>query len=427
MFGVLALLLGGAHYYLWHRLVKATTAEGSRARRAGAVVLAVMCAFSLAALAAVRNVPVSFQVKGIVSWIGYTWLVLLMFAGMVLVAAEPVRWILNRRIARAEREPVAAGGGGSSEEEAAGEEPRSDSSSVATATEAPPTGPPEEGGPTGLTRRRTVAAGIAATAATVSLVTTGYGLYEGMRPPRYKPLEVPLARLPRKADGFRVALLSDIHLSPMVGRSRSRVIVDAVNRVDADLVAVVGDLVDGTVSELGDAVAPLADLDSRYGTFFVTGNHEYYSGVERWIEEIQEIGMRPLENVHAELPHFDLAGVDDVQAEEFPNEQSSGPDFAAALGDRDPDRAAVLLAHQPVVIDQAVDWGVDLQLSGHTHGGQIWPGTLLAGLPNPTVAGLESYGDTQLYVSRGAGAWGPQVRVGAPSEISVVTLRSLRA
>ncbi|WP_425424718.1 metallophosphoesterase, partial [Streptomyces aurantiacus] len=155
----------------------------------------------------------------------------------------------------------------------------------------------------------------------------------------------------------------------------------------------------------------------------VTGNHEYFSGAEEWVERVRELGLRPLENARTELAHFDLAGVNDVAGED----EGQGPDFAKALGDRDRSRTCVLLAHQPVQIHDAVDHGVDLQLSGHTHGGQLWPGNFIADLANPTLAGLERYGDTQLYVSRGAGAWGPPTRVGAPSDITVVELASKQA
>ena len=141
------------------------------------------------------------------------------------------------------------------------------------------------------------------------------------------------------------------------------------------------------------------------------------------VEEVRRLGLHPLENALTELPGFDLAGVNDVQGES----EGHGPDFDRALGDRDPARACVLLAHQPVQIHDAVRHGIDLQLSGHTHGGQLWPGNFLAAAANPTVAGLERYGDTQLYVSRGAGAWGPPTRVGAPSDITVIELRSTRA
>jgi predicted MPP superfamily phosphohydrolase len=181
--------------------------------------------------------------------------------------------------------------------------------------------------------------------------------------------------------------------------------------------------VDGSVKDLGPAAAPLARLKARHGSFFVTGNHEYFSGAEQWIEEVRRLGIRPLLNERTELPWFDLAGVNDLAGES----EGQGPDFAKALGDRDTARTAVLLAHQPVQIHDAVDHGVDLQLSGHTHGGQLWPGNYVAALANPTVSGLERYDDTQLYVSNGAGAWGMPTRVGAQSDVTVIELASLRA
>lgn len=135
------------------------------------------------------------------------------------------------------------------------------------------------------------------------------------------------------------------------------------------------------------------------------------------------MGIHPLENVRTELPGFDLAGVNDVAGQT----EQAGPDYDQALSDRDPTRAVVLMAHQPVTIHDSVRYGVDLQLSGHTHGGQMWPFTYIAEATNPTVAGLERYGDTQLYVSRGAGTWGPPVRLGAPPDVTVVELASMRA
>ncbi|MFR9677017.1 metallophosphoesterase, partial [Streptomyces sp. TR02-1] len=182
---------------------------------------------------------------------------------------------------------------------------------------------------------------------------------------------------------FRIAVVSDVHLGPVLGASHTRRIVEAVNATRPDLVAIVGDLVDGTVADLGPAAEPLTGLRSREGTYFVTGNHEYFGDARSWIEHLRDMGIHPLENARRELPGFDLAGVNDLAGER----SAQGPDFAAALGDRDPSRASVLLAHQPVQIHQAVEYRVGLQLSGHTHGGQLWPGPYLAALANPTVAG----------------------------------------
>ncbi|MCS0637052.1 metallophosphoesterase [Streptomyces sp. LP05-1] len=290
-----------------------------------------------------------------------------------------------------------------------------------SASGAGPADVPRRNGP--VSRRLFVSRIVGGTAAAAAVGTVAHGAHGVLRGPRLKRITVPLAKLPRAAHGYRIAVVSDIHLGPILGRAHTQRIVDTINGAQPDLVAVVGDLVDGSVADLGPAAEPLARLEARHGSFFVTGNHEYFSGAAQWVDHVRELGLRPLENQRVELPGFDLAGVNDVAGES----EGQGPDFAAALGDRDRARTAVLLAHQPIVIDEAVRHGVDLQLSGHTHGGQLWPGNYLAELANPTVAGLERYGDTQLYVSRGAGAWGPPVRVGAPSDITLVQLASRQA
>ncbi|MFD8230316.1 metallophosphoesterase [Streptomyces sp. NPDC059696] len=275
--------------------------------------------------------------------------------------------------------------------------------------------------PVGPSRRLFVSRVVAGAAAAAAVGTVGYGTYGVLRGPKVKRVTVPLAKLPRAAHGYRIAVVSDVHLGPVLGRGFAQKVVDTINGTQPDLIAVVGDLVDGSVKDLGPAAAPLAGLRARHGSYFVTGNHEYFSGAEQWVEEVRRLGIHPLENARLEMPYFDLAGVNDVAGEG----EGQGPDFAKALGDRDTARACVLLAHQPVQIHDAVEHGVDLQLSGHTHGGQLWPGNLIASGANPTLAGLDRYGDTQLYVSRGAGAWGPPTRVGAPSDITVIELASL--
>ncbi|MZE79784.1 metallophosphoesterase, partial [Streptomyces sp. SID5475] len=289
-----------------------------------------------------------------------------------------------------------------------------------------PAGRVRPAGPSAPSRRLFVARTVAVAASAAALGTVGHGTLDVLNGPSVKRITVPLAKLPRSAHGYRIAVVSDIHIGPVLGRAHTRRIVETINRTRPDLVAVVGDLVDGEVADLGPAAEPLAGLRSRDGSFFVTGNHEYFSGAAQWVDFVRELGVHPLENARVELPGFDLAGVNDPAAERE-GAAGEGPDFGRALGDRDPARASVLLAHQPVVIDEAVKHGVGLQLSGHTHGGQLWPGEYLAALANPTVAGLERYGDTQLYVTRGAGAWGPPVRVGAESDITVVTLASPQA
>jgi predicted MPP superfamily phosphohydrolase len=189
------------------------------------------------------------------------------------------------------------------------------------------------------------------------------------------------------------------------------------------MVCITGDLVDGSVGELGHLVAPLADLRAKDGVFFVTGNHEYYSGADAWIAHVRKLGVRVLRNERVPIrgeQGFDLAGIDDATAHHF----GHGADLRGALRGRDPSRAVVLLAHQPKAIAEAADLGVDLQLSGHTHGGQLFPFNYLVKLQQPYVDGLHARAKTQIYVSRGTGWWGPPMRVMAPAEITRLTLVS---
>ncbi|MFJ7155660.1 metallophosphoesterase [Streptomyces sp. NPDC101118] len=409
-------LLALVHRWLWIRLVHDTGLTGW-ARRTGTVAFIALPLLSVAALTAGRaGAPFLFQ--QVVSWPGYLWLAVLLYLTLAMLALEPVRAVWLRRSRAAAPAPVPAPAPEPVRVPDAAPEPGSHPG--AAGEPAPPAPEETATGATGTTRRVFVARTLGGVAAAAALATVGQGTYGVLRGPRVKRVTVPLARLPRAQHGFRIAVVSDIHLGPVLGRAHTQRIVDTINSTQPDLVAVVGDLVDGDVADLGPAAEPLARIRSRHGSFFVTGNHEYFSGAQQWVDHVRELGLHPLENARTEMPGFDLAGVNDVAGER----EGQGPDFAKALGDRDRARASVLLAHQPVVIHDAVRYGVDLQLSGHTHGGQMWPGEYLADLANPTVAGLERYGDTQLYVSRGAGAWGPPVRVGAPSDITVVELAS---
>jgi hypothetical protein len=439
---VVLALLAGVHRYLWRRLVGDTTVAGSALRRAGTVAAYVLPLLSVGALVSGRA-GAPFWLQRVLAWPGYLWLAAVLYLTLALLVGEAVRpvlrRVLERRAGRADDAATAsAGGAGDAATASAGgaadadPAPDADRSNLCVDTSDTPgagtsAGPavlvaeaPAPPRPDAPSRRLFVARAVGGAAAVAGLGTVGHGAYGVLRGPRVKRITVPLAKLPRSAHGFRIAVVSDIHLGPILGRAHTRRIVDTINRTQPDLVAVVGDLVDGTVADLGPAAEPLARLRARHGNFFVTGNHEYYSGAAQWVDQVRELGLHPLENARVEIGGFDLAGVNDIAGES----EGQGPDFARALGDRDRNRAAVLLAHQPVVIHDAVAHGVDLQLSGHTHGGQLWPGNFIADLANPTGAGLDRYGDTQLYVSRGAGAWGPPVRVGAPSDITVVELAS---
>lgn len=414
--------LAGMQWYAWRRLVRDTTVRPGFVRRAGAVVFVAGPLLMFAAVASERA-GAPFWLQKVLAWPGFMWMALSIYLVLALLAGELVRpFFLRRRTKRAATEEPGSAPALSPAL------PPALSVGNDTPAEDPvrPEPPAPEGArdtPVAPSRRLFVSRIVGGTAAAVAVGTVGYGTYGVLRGPRVKRVTVPLAKLPRGAHGFRIAVVSDVHLGPILGRGFTQRVVDTINGTQPDLIAVVGDLVDGSVEDLGPAAAPLAQLRARHGTYFVTGNHEYFSGAEQWVDHVRELGLRPLENARTELPGFDLAGVDDVAGES----EGHGPDFAKALGDRDRSRASVLLAHQPVVIHDAVKHGVDLQLSGHTHGGQLWPGNFIADLANPTLAGLERYGDTQLYVTRGAGAWGPPVRVGAPSDVTVVELASRQA
>lgn len=239
-------------------------------------------------------------------------------------------------------------------------------------------------------------------------------------------VKVRLSRLPKSMHGFTIVQLSDIHLGPTLRHEFCRQIVAQVNALGPDLVAITGDLVDGTVDHLQGMVATLGELRSRFGTYFVTGNHEYYSGVDEWIAELRRLGIRVLRNervsIGSEQASFDLVGIDDAHAVQFGN--GHGADLAKAVLGRDPSREAVLLAHQPRAVYEAVNHGIGLQLSGHTHGGQIWPFNYLVKLQQPIIKGLVKFGSVWVYVSSGTGYWGPPMRLGAPAEITRITLEA---
>ncbi|MEU0070860.1 metallophosphoesterase [Streptomyces sp. NPDC006332] len=417
LFLVVLAVLVTANWYLWRRLFRDTTRAPGPVRRAGAVLIAGGWVLAITALVAERT-GAPFWLQRTLAWPGFLWMALSIYLLLAVAVGEVVRPLLRRFLERR------AGAGTAVRQPEPDRVPEPQPVPAGSAGSAPLPEQDDEKGPEPLPSRRLfVSRVVGGAAATAALGTVGYGTYGVLNGPTVKRVTVPLAKLPRAAHGYRIAVVSDIHLGPILGRGFAQRVVDTINGTQPDLIAVVGDLVDGSVKNLGPAAAPLAQLKARHGSYFVTGNHEYFSGAEQWVEEVRRLGLRPLENDRTELAHFDLAGVNDVAGES----EGQGPDFAKALGDRDTARACVLLAHQPVQIHDAVEHGVDLQLSGHTHGGQLWPGNFIAAAANPTVAGLERYGDTQLYVSRGAGAWGPPTRVGAESDITVIELASRQA
>ena len=249
-----------------------------------------------------------------------------------------------------------------------------------------------------------------------AVLFTVIGVIQARRP-RVVRVSVPIADLPADLAGLKIVQLSDLHVGSTIRRSFVDRVVDRTNDLAPDLVAVTGDVADGFVPELRDHVAPLGRLRAPLGTFFVTGNHEYYWDPRGWMRELERLGIDVLSNEHRLIERgrgrLLLAGVTDLSAASNPH--------AAVAGAPDSD-VRILLAHQPRSAFAAQDAGFDLQLSGHTHGGQYFPFNVLVRLFQPFVAGLHRLEAMWLYVSRGTGYWGPPLRFGAPSEITLIEL-----
>lgn len=258
----------------------------------------------------------------------------------------------------------------------------------------------------------------------LALAVTVVGYFNARRVAAVRKVEVPIAGLPFNLEGFTIAQISDIHVGPTIKRDYLDAIVDKVNALGADMVAVTGDLVDGSVEQLREHTAPLSRLAARHGAFFVTGNHEYYSNAPDWVAEVRRLGLTVLMNQHVLLRHEGatllVAGVTDYTAHQFDEEQRSDPHGALKGAPNVP--VKLLLAHQPRSAIAAADAGYDLQLSGHTHGGQFFPWNLFVPLQQPFTAGLNRLHQLWVYTSRGTGYWGPPKRLLAPSEITHLTL-----
>ena len=266
----------------------------------------------------------------------------------------------------------------------------------------------------------------ALTVIALSIAATLLGLFNARRLPAVVPVDIVLRDLPDALDGFQIAQITDLHVGPTIKKNFVAKVVNKTNMLNADLIVMTGDMVDGSVERLSKHTLPLSLLTAPHGVYLITGNHEYYVGADPWIAEFRRLGITVLLNQHETLCCDDarlvLAGVTDFGAEKFNASQASDP--VEALRNA-PDDAAVkiLLAHQPRSVFAAANLGFDLQLSGHTHGGQYWPWAYFVPLQQPFVAGLHRYQDMQVYVSRGAGYWGPPLRLGARSEITLLRLR----
>ncbi len=328
---------------------------------------------------------------------------------LVLVAFEGVKLVLNRR---AKTAPSTA-------------EPLSVASGLPSVESLTPLASSEQG-PEKPERRQFLARVGAATAVTAGGALSVYGAYRAMTPPEVSVIPVRLPGLPKALEGFTIVQLSDVHVGAVIQEKFLDMLVSEANAAKPDLIAITGDLVDGSPTQLGRYVARLRNLSSRHGTYFCSGNHDYYSGWDRWAEAVTGFGFTVLRNSRVSIGDaggsFDLLGVDDWGGPWGGGEY----DLDAATFERDPSRASVLLAHQPKNLEAVAAKNLGLQLSGHTHGGQLFPGTLVASLMwGERNTGLSRQGpNTQLYTSRGCGFVGPPMRVGAPPEIVKLVLTS---
>ncbi len=273
-------------------------------------------------------------------------------------------------------------------------------------------------------RRGFMARSTAQVAAVATAGLSGASLYFALRPVGIKKVAVKLKRLPAAFEGLRVVQFTDVHIGPTIRRDFAERIVALANSTDPDIVAITGDLVDGSVEALRDHVAPLKNLRAKHGVFFVTGNHEYYSGADEWIAHLETLGVKVLRNERVSITRdgetIDVVGIDDFRA----RGPGHGPDLPRALEAGDAGRFRILLAHQPKAIHDAAAHDIALQISGHTHGGQIFPFGLFVKLDQPYVSGLHTHleTDTQIYVSEGTGYWGPPMRLGTAAEVTQLDL-----
>jgi predicted MPP superfamily phosphohydrolase len=368
----LAVLLGLLSWFLHRRLARAP-AWPYAARRGAAITLALGWALVLAAFAASDGIIDPDAIRP-VTWTGMTWLSVFFYLVLGSLAVAAISLTI-RTIHRG----------------------RSDDA-----------------------RRRFHRAAAPVVIAT-ALGATGYGLHEASMP-RMTPVLVSNDRLPDGFVGLKVALITDLHVGPVRDGAFTRRVVEAVNAQKPDLVVLGGDLADGTVEHSGEHLDPIRDLEAPLGVIAVSGNHEFISQEpNEWMAYWESLGVTVLRNSSVELTRgsdtVTVAGVNDPMAEGV-----DAPDVAKALAGDDPNGYTILLAHQPRQALSAEGRGVDLQLSGHTHGGQLWPFTYAVLAQQPVVDGLGPVGDVPVLTSRGAGAWGPPVRVFAPPEVPIITL-----
>ncbi len=273
-------------------------------------------------------------------------------------------------------------------------------------------------------RREFVSAVIGALASASVLIASGIGVKNYYSTAVVKKYSVRLNKLPETFKGFKIVQISDLHIGQMMTGETLKLIVEQVNNLKPDLIAITGDIADGSTAKLLQDVKPLKNLKALKGVYFVTGNHEYYSGVKEWTVAIEKMGIKVLNNENLRITrgsdYFYLAGVTDHEGRRFGKKHAAN--YKKALFGLENNIKKILLAHQPIAVQKATEFGTDLVLAGHTHGGQIWPFNYFVYLQQPYLKGFYEYKGTMLYVNQGTGCWGPPMRLGSQNEITQFTL-----
>ena len=380
-FSTVTIIVLSIHYYLWLRLIRDTGLSCLYKNIGTYSLIAFTLSFPIALLAD-RILPLKYSFP--LLWLFYLWLGVMMLLFFLLFSIDMIKIVIYIF-----QKLVMAG------EEIANPE-----------------------------RREFVSGLIASAATTIVLISSGIGVKNYYSNAVVKKINVSLKGLPEAFKGFKIVQISDLHLGQMMTKKTLEQIVDQVNSLKPDLIAITGDLADGSTAKLLNEANPLKNLKAEKGIYFVTGNHEYYSGVKNWTLAIDKMGIKVLNNenikIRREDDYFYLAGVTDHEGKNFGREHAS--DFKKALSGLENGKKKILLAHQPIAVQKASEYGTDLVLAGHTHGGQIWPFNYFVYLQQPYLKGFYDYNGTKLYVNQGTGCWGPPVRLGSKNEITQIIL-----
>jgi predicted MPP superfamily phosphohydrolase len=373
-FSVVLSIYGGAHYYLYTWLVRMAEPTPRLRRRVGLLFILMILSFPTARILARYDFNLFNYLLTLVSsvWMGFSLYFFLLALGSDLIRLAHKLFPLGLRLSIGQS----------------------------------------------LLCRRVLLISISAGA----LMIGGYALVEA-RHLRVTRLEIFLPGLAAEMDGFSLVQVSDIHYGMLTENGKLSKIVDRINELEADAVVITGDLVDEGVSHMEEMAIPLARLKSRQGIFAVTGNHEFYAGVDRAVAIMKKAGITVLRNEKAGLPGgLQLLGIDDPTGSRRIG--NPVPDFDKILSQLDPKKPSILLYHQPIQFEKVASSGIGLQLSGHTHGGQLYPIILISRKIYPLSPGMHQKGENFLYVSRGVGTWGPPMRLGSPPELVYIVLRA---